>query len=66
MNFNTNKNSFTSALSSIRDDLDAFQSLGIPKATRAQKQQKKSLVSQVTSALEAIDTDDFGIIKTHQ
>lgn len=59
--FNTNKNSFQSSLSLIKNDFHAYSSLGIAKGTRNEKQQKRSLVNNITNAIENIDTDDFGI-----
>ena len=59
--FNTNKNSFQSSLQLIKNDFHAFASLGVAKGVRNEKQQKRSLISNITNAIENIDTDDFGI-----
>ena len=59
--FNTNKNSFQSSLSLIKNDFHAFTSLCVAKSTRNEKQQKRSLISNLSNAIESIDTDDFGI-----
>lgn len=59
--FNTNKNSFQSSISLIKNDFHAFTSLGVAKGTKAEKQQKRALISNITNAIENIDTDDFGI-----
>ncbi len=68
--FNTNKNVFNSAIKNLTHDFHAFSSLGVAKGTKASKQQKKALISNVTNAIESIDTDDFGIrvcvLKTKQ
>ena len=59
--FNTNKNSFHSSVSLIKNDFHAFTSLGVAKGTKSQKQQKRALLNNLTNAIENIDTDDFGI-----
>ncbi len=59
--FNTNKNSFQSSLQLIKNDFHAFASLGIAKGTKSEKQQKRALISNITNAMESIDTADFGI-----
>jgi hypothetical protein len=59
--FNTNKNSFHSSISLIKNDFHAFTSLGVAKGTKSQKQQKIALLNNLTNAVENIDTDDFGI-----
>jgi hypothetical protein len=59
--FNTNKNSFQSSISLIKNDFHAFASLGIAKGVRNEKQQKRTLINNITNAIENIDTDDFGI-----
>lgn len=68
--FNTNKNVFNSTVRSLSSDFHAFTSLGVSKGTKTEKQQKKALIRNVTSAIESIDTDDFGIrvcvLKTKQ
>ena len=59
--FNTNKNSFQSSLQLIKNDFHAFASLGVAKGVRNEKQQKRTLINNISSAIENIDTDDFGI-----
>jgi hypothetical protein len=59
--FNTNKNSFHSSISLIKNDFHAFTSLGVAKGTKSEKQQKRALLNNITNAVENIDTDDFGI-----
>ena len=59
--FNTNKNSFHSSISLIKNDFHAFTSLGVAKGTKSQKQQKLALLNNITNAIENIETDDFGI-----
>jgi hypothetical protein len=59
--FNTNKNSFQSSLQLIKNDFHAFASLGVAKGVRNEKQQKRSLINNISTAIENIDTDDFGI-----
>ena len=59
--FNTNKNSFQSSISLVKNDFHAFTSLGVAKGTKSQKQQKRALLNTITNAIESIDTDDFGI-----
>ena len=59
--FNTNKNSFQSSLQLIKNDFHAYASLGVAKGTRNEKQQKRSLINNITNAIENIDTADFGI-----
>jgi hypothetical protein len=60
-NFNTNKNSFLSATTQLKNDFHAFSSLGIAKGTKTEKQQKRALMNNISNALENIDTDDFGV-----
>ena len=59
--FNTNKNSFQSSLQLIKNDFHAFASLGVAKGVRNEKQQKRTLLNNISNAIENIDTDDFGI-----
>jgi hypothetical protein len=59
--FNTNKNSFQSSLQLIKNDFHAFASLGVAKGVRNEKQQKRTLMNNITNAIGNIDTDDFGI-----
>lgn len=59
--FNTNKNSFQSSLNLIKNDFHAYASLGVAKGTRNEKQQKRALISNITNAIENIDTADFGV-----
>lgn len=59
--FNTNKNSFQSSLSLIKNDFHAYTSLGVAKGTRNEKQQKRTFINNITNAIENIDTNDFGI-----
>lgn len=69
-NFNNNKNVFTSATKALTNDFHAFSSLGVPKGSKSSTVQKRSLVKNVTSAIEDIESDDFGIrvliVKTKQ
>lgn len=68
--FNTNKNVFNSIMRGLTIEFHAFSSLGVPKGTKSAKQQKRSLINNVTDAISSIDTDDFGIrvfvLKTKQ
>ncbi len=59
--FNTNKNSFLSSVQLLKNDFHAFASLGVAKGSRNEKQQKRALMTNITNAIENIDTDDFGI-----
>ena len=69
-NFNNNKNIFTSTTKALTTDFHAFSSLGVSKGTKASTVQKRSLIKNLTSAIEEIDSDDFGIrvlvVKTKQ
>lgn len=60
-NFNNNKNSFQSSISLLKNDFHAFASLGVAKGTRNEKQQKRTLINNISDAVEKIDTADFGI-----
>lgn len=59
--FNTNKNAFTSSVQMLKTDFHAFSLIGVPKKSKAEKQQKRALISNITAAVDSIDTDDFGI-----
>ena len=59
--FNTNRNSFLSSVQLLKNDFHAYASLGVAKGTKSEKQQKKALLNNISSAIEAVDTDDFGI-----
>lgn len=59
--FNTNMNAFNSSIQQIKTSVHAFTISGVAKGARNHKQQKRSLISNVTSAIEQIETDDFGI-----
>lgn len=58
---NTNKNAFLSSLQHLKNDFHAFTSLGVPKGSRNEKQQKRTLIANISNAIENIDTADFGI-----
>ncbi|WP_395687443.1 hypothetical protein [Aestuariivirga sp.] len=59
--FNTNKNAFLSSVQLLKNDFHAYASLGVAKSSRNEKQQKRSLINNITNAIENIDTADFGI-----
>ena len=59
--FNTNKNAFLSSVQLLKNDFHAYASLGVAKGSRNEKQQKRSLVNNISNAIENIDTADFGI-----
>ena len=59
--FNTNKNAFLSSVQLLKNDFHAYASLGVAKGSKNEKQQKRSLISNLSNAIENIDTDDFGI-----
>ena len=59
--FNTSKNTFLSSLQLLKTSFHGYTIGGIPKGTKQSKQQKKSTISQLTNAIEDIDTNDFGI-----
>lgn len=59
--FNTNKNAFQSSISLVKNDFHAFTTLGVAKGTKSEKQQKRAMISNITNAIENIDTNDFGI-----
>ena len=59
--FNTNKNSFLSSVQLLKNDFHAFASLGVAKDTKSEKQQKRALISNISNAIESVDTADFGI-----
>jgi hypothetical protein len=59
--FNTNPNAFNSSIQQIKSSVHAFTTSGVPKSARNHKQLKRSLISNVTNAIEQIETDDFGI-----
>jgi hypothetical protein len=58
--FNNNKNTFASLLHTLKNDFHAFTSLGVAKGARNERQ-KKALISNISSAINSIDTTDFGI-----
>ena len=59
--FNTNMNAFNSSIQQIKTSAHAFTTAGIPKGAKNHKQLKRSLINNVTNAIEQIETDDFGI-----
>lgn len=59
--FNTNKNAFLSSVQLLKNDFHAYASLGVAKGSRNEKQQKRSLINNISNAIENIDTADFGI-----
>ena len=59
--FNTNKNAFLSSVQLIKNDFHAYASLGVAKGSKNEKQQKRSLINNISNAIENIDTNDFGI-----
>ena len=59
--FNTNINSFNSSIQQIKPSVHAFTTAGVPKGAKNDKQLKRSLINNVSNAIEQIDTDDFGI-----
>lgn len=61
MTFITNKNAFSSSISQLRNDVHAFQTFIIPKASKTQKVQKNRLLKSITDTIAEMNTDDFGI-----
>lgn len=59
--FNSNKNAFLSSIQLLKNNFHAYASLGVAKGTRNERQQKRSLLTNVSNAIENIDTADFGI-----
>ena len=59
--FNTKKNSFQPSICLIKNDFHAFAPLGVAKGKKSEKQQKRALISNITNAIDNVDTDDFGI-----
>lgn len=59
--FNTNKNAFLSSVQLLKNDFHAYASLGVAKGSRNEKQQKRSLMTNISNAIESVDTADFGI-----
>ena len=59
--FNTNINAFNSSIHLMKPSVHAFTISGIAKSAKNQKQLKRSLIKNVTIALENNETDDFGI-----
>jgi hypothetical protein len=59
--FNTNKNSFLSSIQLVKNDFHAFASLGVAKGSRNEKQQKRTLMNNISNAIDSMDTADFGI-----
>ena len=59
--FNTNKNSFLSSVQLLKNDFHAFASLGVAKGSRNEKQQKRALMTNISNAIDSVDTADFGI-----
>lgn len=59
--FNTNKNAFLSSVQLLKNDFHAYASLGVAKGSRNEKQQKRSLLNNISNAIDNIDTVDFGI-----
>jgi hypothetical protein len=59
--FNTNKNSFLSSVQLLKNDFHAFTTLAIAKGTKAEKQQKRALINNISNAIDSVDTADFGI-----
>ena len=59
--FNTNKNSFLSSIQLLKNYFHAFASLGVAKGSRNEKQQKRALMTNISNAIDSVDTADFGI-----
>ena len=59
--FNTNKNAFLSSVQLLKNDFHAYASLGVTKGSRNEKQQKRSIINNISNKIENIDTADFGI-----
>ena len=61
MSFDTSKPSIARTLNELRRDAHAVASQTIAKGTRSVTQDKRRLVSAITSLVDQIDTDDFGV-----
>jgi hypothetical protein len=59
--FNTNLNAFNSSIQQIKPVVHSFTSSAVPKGSKNFRQQKRSLSNAITHAIDAIDTNDFGI-----
>lgn len=60
-NFNSNKNSFLSSIQLIKSDFHSFLISGVPKGSKTSRQQKRSLNSSISSAIDEVNSEDFGI-----
>ncbi len=67
--FTTDKTKFSHALHALNRQFHAFSDAAVRKGTHS-KSDKRALLSTVSAAIDAIDTDDFGvrvlIVKTSQ
>lgn len=59
--FNKNKNSFKTSFARTQLDFHAYSELEIPKDTKYAIQEKRTLLNQIKTLVDSIDTDDFGI-----
>jgi hypothetical protein len=59
--FNNSRSTFQSIIQTIKNSLYAFAAMGVPKGTKSATIQKKALVAKISSAIDSIDTEDFGI-----
>ena len=59
--FNTSKNAFLSSISLVKNDFLAFAVMGLAKGIRNKKQAKRTLINQLSSAIDDLETDDFGV-----
>jgi hypothetical protein len=49
------------SLQLIKNDFHAYAPLGVAKCARHAKQQKRSLINDISNAIESVDTAGFGI-----
>jgi hypothetical protein len=59
--FNNSKSTFQSIVQTLKNSLFSFSAMGVPKGTKSATVQKKALLAKVSSAVDSIDTEDFGI-----
>lgn len=58
--FNSNRNALAAALNRIKSDTHSFVAVDMPRGSRYGTVDKRKLLRAVETAIDAIDTDDFG------
>ena len=59
--FSSSKSTFQSTIQTLKNSFYSFAAMGVPKGSKNTAMQKKTLKTNISAAIDSIDTEDFGI-----